>query len=318
MKDWAHRTGWDHRFQQQIRFIPDSNNPGGTAWVIPIAHSHWKTKSAQAMLIAESTPSLQLQKHKAVLPASNRKEENVDQKLQPARGWRNWSSLLSPEHHWLQRTGKRRQDIRSDRSRAALLMDNCWQGFLLESRSLYWLSWLLIPPGDRFCGSTALCNSSHAAGSWGDSLASLLQSVGESGCKRSRHCLVAHTCPTAMAWLGLLESELGTSQLWIGLFQKKLCSVKPLVCVSQPCSLQPDKGNNGATVKKPLFLGVPSVLTNFSTKVHTKQEAEFSPTCAHLSRYYYQGYSKVNGVSAKISTHFTLWLLPGVPLFQEE
>lgn len=38
------------------------------------------------MLIAESTPFLQLQKHKAVLPASNRKEQNVDQKLQPVRG----------------------------------------------------------------------------------------------------------------------------------------------------------------------------------------------------------------------------------------
>ena len=229
-------------------------------WVIPTAHSHWKTKSAQAMLIAESTPFLQLQKHKAVQPASNREVQIADQKLQPVRGWRNWSSLLSPEHHWLQRTRKRRQDIRPDGNRATLLMGKRWQGFLLDSRFLCQLSWLLIPPSDRFCGSTALYNNSRAAGSWGDSLASLLQP--------GWHCLVARTYPTAMAWLGLSESQLHTSQLWIGLFQQKLCSVKPLDHTSLVRFSQTKEMTE--LLQKILFLGVHSVPTDFGNKVCAK------------------------------------------------
>lgn len=99
------------------------------AWVIHIACSHWKTKSSQAIFIAESTPFLQLQKNKTALPASNRKEQSMDQKLQHARGWRNWSCLLSPEYHWLQGTRKRRAYERRD----TLLIGKFYKDFSLTA-----------------------------------------------------------------------------------------------------------------------------------------------------------------------------------------
>lgn len=183
------------------------------------------------------------------------------------RGWRNWSSLPSPEHHWLQHTrkGKSRQDISADGSRATLSMGKCWQGFLLDSRFLCWLTWLLIPPSGRFCGSTTLCNRSHAAGSWGDSLASLRRPGRLSGPKGSQHCLTAHSYLMAMAWLGLSESKLGTSQLWTGLFQQKLCSVKPLDCVSLAPFSQ-TKEMMELLEKKNIVMRAHSVPTNSSAK----------------------------------------------------
>lgn len=219
MKEWPHRTGWDHRFQQQIRFIPDSNYPRSIAWVVPFSHSHWKTQSAQAVLIAESTPFLWLQKCKDVLLASYRKVQNMD--LKPEQGWRNQSSLPFPEQHWLLHNGKKRQDTEADGGTDTLLMDKCWPGFLLSSRLLSCLSRLLIPPSGRFCGSTALCNTSHAAGGWWKP-PTLLQPEQWVG-KGLQHCLMAHTYPTAMAWLQLSESQLGTPLNWaeLGFSSKK-------------------------------------------------------------------------------------------------
>lgn len=109
------------------------------------------------MLIAESTPFLQLQRHKAVLPASNEKEQMWIRNFS-LWGWRNWSSLVSPVYH-----GKRRQDIRAGGNRAILLMGKCWQGFLLDSMFLSWLSWLsllswLLAPSSKLGISRALYN----------------------------------------------------------------------------------------------------------------------------------------------------------------
>lgn len=242
MKDWPYRTGWDHRFQQQIRFIPDSDYPRGTAWVVPFSHSHWKTQSAQAVLISESTPFLWLQKCKAVLLASHRKVQNKD--LKPEQGKRNQSTLLFPEQHWLSCNRKRKQDIEAEGGTATLLMDKCWPRFLLGSRLLFCLSHLLIPPSGRFCGSTALGNTSHTAGGWWKP-PTLLQ-PGQWVGKGLQNCLMAHTYPTAMAWLQLSESHLGTLLNWDFLSKSMSCE-NPSLC--QPCSLYPGKRDAGASPK---------------------------------------------------------------------
>ena len=93
-----------------------------------------------------------------------------------------------PEHHWL---------------------PLCWRASAGKDFSLtagYCAGYQDIPPSDRFCGSAALCNNSHAAGR-GDILASLLLPGQPGGRKRSRNCLVAHAYPTAMAWLPLSEGK---------------------------------------------------------------------------------------------------------------
>lgn len=139
-------------------------------------------------------------------------------------------------------------------------MGKCWQGFLLDGKFLCWLTCLLIPPSDRFCGSTALRTSSHAAGSRGDSLASLL--------RLRRHCLLAHTDPTAVPRLGLSEAGCILHSCELGFSSKKLGSVKPLDHVSLACFGQTKAMMD--LLQKTLLLGVRSVPSNFSTKVCAK------------------------------------------------
>lgn len=141
-----------------------------------------------------------------------------------------------------------------------MLMGKCWQGFLLGGKFLCRLTCLLIPRSDRFCGSTALRNRSHAAGSRGDSLVSLLQP--------QRRCLLAHTDPTAMPRLGLSEAGCILHSCESGFSSKKLGSVKPLGRVSLARFAQTKAMMD--LLQKTLLLGVRSVPSNFSNKVCAK------------------------------------------------
>lgn len=153
VKGWAHRTAWELYFQQQTGFLPDSNDPGGMAWLILMADSHWKSQISTAYACCWINSFLTASETQSCAACQQWERVNVDQKLQPVRGWRNRSSLVSPMYH-----RKRRQDTRVGGKSALLLMDKCWQGFLLDSMFLHWLSWLFIPPSGKICGSTALYN----------------------------------------------------------------------------------------------------------------------------------------------------------------
>lgn len=118
---------------------------------------------------------------------------------------------------------------REDDADATFLMGKCWQGFVLDSSFLCWLSWPLIPPSDRFCGSTAWCNNSQAASSRDDSLASLHQPGRLSGRKGSRHCLVAPTYPTAMPGWSYLKASSVLHSCELGFSSKSTVLWSPLV-----------------------------------------------------------------------------------------
>lgn len=213
----------------------------------------------------------------------------------------NWSSLLSPEHHWLQHTGKRRQGIRADGS---YLVD--------EQVFLYWLSWLLIPPGDRFCGSTTVCNNSHAAGSWGNNLASLPQPGGTSG--HSDPGVASWYTPAPWQWPGwsYRKGSWVFHSCVLGFSSKSCVLWSPL---SMSALLASAKGNGGTTAKHTFLWKCIQLPPTSVPKSALKKEAEFSPIYVNLGRCYFQGYFKVNGVPAKIWTPFTLCLVPGVSLF---
>lgn len=170
----------------------------------------------------------------------------------------NWSSLFSPEHHWLQHTGKRRQGIRTDGSRATLLMSKCFCIGCLDCSSLLVTGFVdpqqcATTPRLQAAGATTL----HPCPSQGGRLA-----------QWPWCCLLVRTCPMAMAWLELSERELGISQLCVGLFQQKLCSVKPFDHVSLARFSQRKWWN---FCKKHFSVGVHSAPTNFSSKVCSKK-----------------------------------------------
>lgn len=163
------------------------------------------------MLIAESTPFLQLQKHKAVLPASNEKEQM-----------------------WI-----RNFSLREDEGTEALWSPLCITGRggrvsgLVGTEPFCWWASADKDFSLTVCSCTSYLDfSSLPVASFVDPQPCAASSSLKSSLLPGWHCLMAHTYPLAMAWLELSESQLHTSQLWTGVFQQKLCFMKPLVHVS--------------------------------------------------------------------------------------
>lgn len=188
------------------------------------------------MVITESIPFLRLQKHKAVLPAST-------------------SPLSITDFSTLGRGGKALGQMGAELP--------CWWASVsvlavLTAHPSWWqVLWIHNSVQQLPCCRQLRQQPCIPAPARGDEWA-----------QWPWCCLLVRTCPMAMAWLELSERELGISQLCVGLFQQKLCSVKPFDHVSLAHFSQRKWWN---FCKKHFSVGVHSAPTNFSSKVCSKK-----------------------------------------------
>lgn len=217
----------------------------------------------------------------------------------------NWSSLFSPEHHWLQHTGKRRQGIRTDGSRATLLMSKCFCIGCLDCSSLLVTGFVdpqqcATTPRLQAAGATTL----HPCPSQGGRLA---QWPG----------VASWYAPAPWQWPGwsYRKGSWVFHSCVLGFSSKSCVLWSPLTTSALLASA---KGNGGTSAKNTFLWECIQLPPTSVPKSALKKEAEFSPIYVNLGRCYFQGYFKVNGVPAKIWTPFTLCLVPGVCLFRKE